>query len=447
MRLIVRLLILITPLAADIPIATAKLGLNGTVTVVYSFLLFASSLAFLLLLSRKRLYGCPSDARIQFLLLLVYSGVILYSILMESDAVWTSRLVNLCMVGIIFLIALFLAPNHDREQYDNELPNLIYHAIGLYTVISVALFLLGIVVDDTKHDFSKLLLVFGIEARRQAMGLANGMNASGTIGGLSVFAGIAIYYSSRLRWLYRLTLSNTYIAAGLFSIAYSDTRSAILIVLICLLFSLFPRQLFRLGALPATIAILSLPILYITASTSSLSFLQGLSREQVSLLSSREIIWATSIDQILNPQFQHAFGYGYHGAETAGLHFKLQSIFNYDQLQSSHTAHNILLQNFFDSGYLGVTIFVLLVIAALSRYYKNAHLIRGGQYPAIIILYLLGIGATEAVPSLYWFSTFFIFFILTSWMIMRTPCRISFHDVNLSQKALLNGNTCHKKML
>ena len=74
-------------------------------------------------------------------------------------------------------------------------------------------------------------------------------------------------------------------------------------------------------------------------------------------------------------------------------------------------------------------------------------LLRGGQYPAIVILYLLGIGATEAVPSLYWFSTFFIVLILTSWMIMRTPCRISFHDINLPQKALLNGNTCHKKML
>jgi len=318
---------------------------------------------------------------------------------------------------VLLLLCWSLSDLGRPAAFAQDLPLWLFHAVGVLSVASAVLFLLHIgVAPPYKGVNSAALAWIGIDDMRQQMPLSWGLNFSGILGGASIIAAFAILSSGRSVFPVRLACFCAYGAAGALAVAYADTRSALLFAPMAILLGRAPRFSRYFGSGLPLLAVLVIPFALSLAPMLFPQLESLVGRDDTTLLSAREFIWASAATHLISVSPMHLIGYGYHGQETAGVTAAFSWIFADD---AAHTTHNIVLQTIFDTGYLGAAMFLVVITAAAKRYFAGASPTRAFYWPFAMLLYLLATGATEAVPAVYAWDAFTIFFVLLYWMLAR----------------------------
>jgi len=273
---------------------------------------------------------------------------------------------------------------------------------------------------------------FGLDMERILFPLAPGITSFGVISGLSFVISFNFFknniYSNK-------TIAYLAILTSLFALITTDSRGAILAVILTLIFikiyTLFFRKNGKLIGLPTLLLVIMFSY-YFLISMSNSSAVQSLSRGE-DIASGRTIIWLYAIDFIRDFNLSHLFGFGYMGHAASGLSEQYKYLFYGWNTATPETVslHNAMLQIFIDYGYLGTIIFIIILYYSLSyshRLYKKEKYLPIISFLAIII-YLTITGIFSLSYNIYFFHCFIPFLALII-LFSLTPKKIDSQNLN-----------------
>ncbi|MEL7532645.1 MAG: O-antigen ligase family protein [Bacteroidota bacterium] len=123
--------------------------------------------------------------------------------------------------------------------------------------------------------------------------------------------------------------------------------------------------------------------------------------ENLSTLSARTVIWNECLEEIQDPTPIHFVGWGEHGQGPAGVARRYAHIFppdHYDDV-SLIVTHNFFFQAFFEVGYLGVSIILLVLFVGMNHAIKLYH--RGFRVSLVYIGFLVYFVLSGALESTF----------------------------------------------
>ncbi|MFC1483886.1 O-antigen ligase family protein [Candidatus Neomarinimicrobiota bacterium] len=152
-------------------------------------------------------------------------------------------------------------------------------------------------------------------------------------------------------------------------------------------------------------------------------------------LTGRLYIWASVLPEILRLDMsQILFGAGAYSQDLTGMNENYAVLFTYLNDTRSVTYHNAMIQIFFDIGFVGSAVYVMLVLSILKAYQgrliklqasdpDRMYLVTG----VVVLLYYLGLGTTEAITPIYYDSYLIVLVILITsisiWQRKQPPTR------------------------
>ncbi|HTE39317.1 MAG TPA: hypothetical protein VK629_00720, partial [Steroidobacteraceae bacterium] len=117
----------------------------------------------------------------------------------------------------------------------------------------------------------------------------------------------------------------------------------------------------------------------------------------------RALVWDVAADELTKPKPIHIVGYGAYGQVVANISRYYDSLFTYLDRPELATLHNAALQYAIDNGYIGTALFFSLIFL----------LARTWLAPAAMFLVLMGL--TEAVPTIYFRDALFVFLMMCAY--------------------------------
>ena len=374
-----------------------------------------------------------SFTSIIFLLIIVISifrahlfGII--SIQLAANMICTWLTITLLIISII-------PRDIEIESRLNAIKYLLY-AVNFYIAVNVILYFMGISgsgdIYNDRFGRAVVLGYFGLDMERILFPLAPGITSFGVISGLSFVISFNFFknniYSNK-------TIAYLAILTSLFALITTDSRGAILAVILTLIFikiyTLFFRKNGKLIGLPTLLLVIMFSY-YFLISMSNSSAVQSLSRGE-DIASGRTIIWLYAIDFIRDFNLSHLFGFGYMGHAASGLSEQYKYLFYGWNTATPETVslHNAMLQIFIDYGYLGTIIFIIILYYSLSyshRLYKKEKYLPIISFLAIII-YLTITGIFSLSYNIYFFHCFIPFLALII-LFSLTPKKIDSQNLN-----------------
>jgi hypothetical protein len=305
-----------------------------------------------------------------------------------------------------------------------RIANSLYSGVGLYLVLNVSLHLLAVAappIGQTSVASDALMLsLMGINTPRVIFPLAMGLNNYAVMGGLGFVIAVAMLRSEsgvlvRTWWV-------LVSAAAIASLLLVDSRGATLFAVVAAVFVLLaPRFLTRRAHWFVFLAPLaSVGVIALLLAIANLGAFEPL-QEIVYLFlrpeagaqdlgSGRALVWAVTVEELLQLKPEHLVGFGSYGHVTSGISKYYAHLFPYLDRPYFATLHNAAFQYVIDSGYVGALLFFWLLYsivrhAALTRASLSASTAGAGLFLALM-------GLTEAVPTLYFRDMFFVFLML-----------------------------------
>jgi O-antigen ligase len=322
-----------------------------------------------------------------------------------------------------------------EDQIHSYIKYIISSAV-LYVLINIILFILGFSnnpnlnnVDYFAENPAQMLSYFGMEQQRVSFLLSSGVNVFGVLAGAVLLIGLMLFYSKREKNISKLH-SIIIICIGIYGILLVDSRSAIIIVIISFLISLTILNQYLekfLRILPVTIPLFPFVLLFILSQFSDQIYSAGLLRnannnEELLTLTNRTILWANTANELKTFNFHHLIGYGVYGQATSGISSNIiydigEHVTNMDQV----SLHNTYLQYIIDTGYIGMTIFMILMIMVISKIINLHKYYANGYYDILfgLLVYFLFYGALEVSMNVY--HDAFIFFLMIIIFIVKSP--------------------------
>jgi O-antigen ligase len=139
---------------------------------------------------------------------------------------------------------------------------------------------------------------------------------------------------------------------------------------------------------------------------------QLLSRQRgdFSTATNRLHIWEPVWSYLQHPSLDMLYGFGANGHITSGVSRTYGYLFAGTVDPTSYTTHNVVLQTALDVGYLGVVVFLVLVVRSLALLQRSTEPVGTAAFAILTILLLSGM--TEAQPSYRFMDTFGAFLLL-----------------------------------
>lgn len=292
---------------------------------------------------------------------------------------------------LIMAVLSFLVPDHWDKQ--EALKKAISYSIGSYIVLNVVLYFLNISyfdsnvrfaesykgVDDIGH--SVLLSYFGVYLDRVLFPLAAGVNGMGPITGAAILIGISIITNhisnqSQAQQRSRALLFGTILTlSSIFILLCIDSRFTLFSVIFTIITIKFLPQRFLKRTITTTMVmtpLLPYIIPYVAKIVDNLSILTSLSRHSndVISLNSRVYVWESAARLLSQILPQHLIGYGFRSQQVPA---NAVYLYRFTQFNNPEL-HNYSLQYIFDTGYIGLAIFIILYIIILN------HLFQGNEF-------------------------------------------------------------------
>lgn len=255
-----------------------------------------------------------------------------------------------------------------------------------------------------------------------------GANSIAAVAGLGV---ISAYFLSRKKRGWRLVPLTLSALSMLVLIACGSRGPLLYTILILMLSVVLPvRWLGRMTATLALLTAVSTPILmFVFISIENMGLADLFLRtggEQLGVGTGRPLLWQAAIATLGSLDPAHLFGYGYGSALVSGAMPAFYLIFNEEAFMRGEpfipTLHNLGLQLIYDTGYIGLALFVLLILRAVKmlRRSDNDSIVR---YCLATISYILLSGFTEPVGSIYNLDVFFVMLVTIAMSLGLKPVR------------------------
>ena len=286
--------------------------------------------------------------------------------------------------------------------------------IGIYLLLNVALHLVGAkpppIGGPSATSDAVMLSAIGINAPRVFFPLASGLNGYAVVSGLGVVLAFTMLKGgNRIFW-------PAVLGAGIASILLGDSRGAALFTILAVAFFLIVPNAIRRRAhwfviLAPAFSVAAIAVLMgLAGSGTSSPILQDLvylfSRPDVAtedIGAGRALVWDVAADELTKPKPIHIVGYGAYGQVVANISRYYDSLFTYLDRPELATLHNAALQYAIDNGYIGTALFFSLIFL----------LARTWLAPAAMFLVLMGL--TEAVPTIYFRDALFVFLMMCAY--------------------------------
>lgn len=323
------------------------------------------------------------------------------------------------IITVVFGLTLFLTAKNEetKENYRRA----IFISISLYFTFNFFLYIIGY--DSPEHLYliqypAKLLSSIGITSNRILFPSASGINSFGATAGIGLVSNFVIF--SQKNKMSDKFLSLVGGISSLSIILLTDSRGALAFSIATIsLFLVLPKKLYpALQILPFFAPLLPLFLIFILNLLPE-QIITVLSRESgdLSNVSNRLTIWNIILSELKNFKLIHLIGYGYRGQVISGLASSYAYIFYSYTSQDVATAHNFLLQNILEIGYIGAIIFLIFlktIMSNLAHWVKINSMDYISKCSLFVLVYLLFIGITEAVLSPDYQEVFVILLLLST---------------------------------
>ena len=297
----------------------------------------------------------------------------------------------------------------------------IFFAINLYFIFNAIFHFVGIrspeilYLSQTK---AAMLTSIGINTNRVLFPTAGGLNSFGTTAGLGLVSSLVIITSKNVNRKFDKFLSLFAVLITIAIILLADSRGALAYSILVLFLILFlPKIYYKLLAIIPIVAPL-LPVAMITILNllpSTLISTLSRSGSDLANMSNRLVIWDIILKHLSNFSWVSLIGYGYRGQVVSGVSHLYAYLFTSYTNDEVASAHNFLLQNVLEIGYIGAVIFIILLfvlIRNLSRANQTATNDYTPKAMLFVLIYLILSGITEAVFSPDYQEVFTVFILI-----------------------------------
>ncbi|MCR9249729.1 MAG: O-antigen ligase family protein [bacterium] len=303
---------------------------------------------------------------------------------------------NFVILNIIyFSVFLFYLQILTQRSKWNQV---FYHlrlSLYLLIVVNLSMFFLGIGLRTIEPEEAVMWRIFGVHVNRVFFPLSPGINAMGSLAGLTF---MLILYDLKLKNLPKLLSLSIGICTFLV-IMYSDSRGSILSIIIVSIIMIFSLEkiFFKLIYVQPFFIFIALGILFYLMTSVESEMLSEIMRGRF-ILSGREVIWVSALNRIVSDPFHLFFGFGYLGQTISQVYQDYYFIFGYHRNPETMSLHNYVLQYIFDCGLIGLyyTLFVI------HQSYKNSE----SRIETVFLIFVLILGMLEVSISIYSFYIF-----------------------------------------
>jgi O-antigen ligase len=286
-------------------------------------------------------------------------------------------------------------------------PNLLLAVTNVFLLYNDIYFFPQAIEDVSYFNKAVVLSSLGFEMERVQFALARGYNNYSSYTGLVVALG-SVYIVNFWKERYRIVVLVSTIILYII-VLLVDSRAAIFYpILITLL--LMAKKIIRVDLFKAKLLILVCiagPLLYyiLVPLLGSTNFLDLISRSNSDLQTgnSRFLIWGYSIIEFLTPKVDHWFGYGDFGHFTSGVSVAYSTVFSTWTDSVLKTPHNTFLSILFDTGYIGLVIYLTAFIS-FSNNVQNVKKVDTNIYlfGSVVLFYHFLSSVTETLSGYYY---------------------------------------------
>ncbi len=285
---------------------------------------------------------------------------------------------------------------------------------------------------------SRLAELAGLHLNRQQVPLAAGLNNVGMLSGATILLGVLLIIVMRRNAMLKV-LAGASIASALLCIMLTDSRASMMLIApVLIMFVAVPKKYYRvITFLPALIP-LFIPIVLSILVMLPHGMISALSRNDnavdVYTVSSRTLIWMSSIEVLQPFVATHLIGYGAFGQVTSGASHGYTQMFSEWNSEAGHrfSAHNFALQTVLDHGYIGL-LFMLYFFYRTARLFLERWKESGDSVYILFMAYLsyiflTGVGETAGTvyqSDLFILLTYMIVSAMTANRLQRSRVRFA----------------------
>jgi len=336
----------------------------------------------------------------------------------------------------IFFTALTHIPLFLIKKWQNPEKVLLYLLIypyGVYIFINIFLYYIGVRASDAGYLGQAVLLSkIGVHVDRVYFPLASGINTFGSVtGGYFVVLLSQICFGTSKKKLHYWILA----FFAIWALLLTDTRAAIflpiLIVLILKYRVIKWRKISFVKIMPLVPIIGPIILAFLLLNIPQDSIFNVISRDKGELATgnARFLIWGLALNELSVFKLQQIIGYGNFGHYVVGIFSNLSSQIDTISTEDDTSLlfqhpHNTVLTLIFDYGYLGLTVFILM----LRNYFNYISIIWNSHKNFALImlsygLYFVLAGMTESFWGFYYQNSIYIYVIMFSYSIVNYPVK------------------------
>lgn len=303
----------------------------------------------------------------------------------------------------VFIIVLFPTFIYFYHQYKNQDGNfsersfilLIIHVLGIFCLANFLAFVLN---PTFSSEAATTFRFIGINTKKFVYPLYPNSHPTkiGSLGGfLVVLSAGFLKHAKPLTSKERLTII-VYICVGFIIILMSDSRANLFAAILSIGVIHFLASANKLSLIKYAVwllpfsNILFIGLLQSTAKTSFMSQISRSSSSDISTGNSRKFIYMAANNELAEFKPIHVVGFGEYGPYGAGItKYYMEAKFGYstkEQKLLSSVTHNTALQVIFDIGYVGLVVYLLLLV---SLFGQTINMFKDGKPEMLIVAYLL----------------------------------------------------------
>lgn len=300
-------------------------------------------------------------------------------------------------------------------------------APGILVLTNLALWTIGFRfgTKPLNSGQAEMLSHLGFNIGRQWLPLTPGINGAGDAAAIAGAMSIVLLRQGPRRFHVAV------IAAAIATIGLTDARGALLYAIVAVTAFTFTPRFLKRAAFGVPLLIPLLPVILLAGLSRSSGYTSALNHGgDVTTATGRSFIWQAVYDHLGGLHFADIFGYGYYGQIASGVSYSYAFLFRYQPIPEAASAHNMLLQTILDTGYVGASVTIALISAAVwavSRRYLVT-LAAWDLATALGLIVLVLLGTTETVPTIYFPESFALALLLLC--VALSPRRIEEDDAH-----------------
>lgn len=346
---------------------------------------------------RARLHYTPVINIVSFSIFIIFYLMVIISFWRTHNFMISNmNIAKISLVTILFPVVMYLAFQKEVQK-DSSIPQkmvlLILHVMALFCFVNIVYTFANPIYGDVN---SALLKAVGISQKKYKFSLYETVhpNTIGSLGGMLMVLSAGCIFHFRFEKFKEKALYIGYALIGFVVAVLGDSRGTLFGALACIaiLYTFVKTKQYPfLKYLVFLFPFSHMIFLAIVGNIAESDAADSISRDSKDLSTgnSRKFIYETANRELADFKPIHFVGFGEYGIYGAGLTMyyieKFGELLPSEQVTIS-VAHNSAVQAIFDTGYLGIFFYVMLMFVVFQ---KSQKLYKRGHDPFILITFFL----------------------------------------------------------